>query len=176
MTLKLKTVIQIGYNNQDLPTPDKYPYWEYPELWDKYNSDSYKKAGFKDELKPYLEGLSFYRLSEITDIKINEFEIDHFNLKNEHIESIVFKNGDTEAVTALFARPPFEQHCNIPQQLNCEMTGQHYIKVDAFQKTTAHGIFASGDNTTMMRSVSYAVATSGIAGAIANRELIEESF
>ena len=110
------------------------------------------------------------------NIKINEFEIDYFNHKNGHIESIVFKNGNTEKVAALYARPAFEQHCNIPQQLNCEMTEQHHIKIDAFQKTTAHGIFASGDNTTMMRSVSYAIATGGIAGAIANRELIEETF
>ena len=77
MTLELIPVIEIGYNNQDVPAPDKYPYWEYPKLWDKYNSDSYKKAGFKDELKPYLAGSSFYRLSEITDGNLAKLVIDH---------------------------------------------------------------------------------------------------
>uniref|UniRef100_UPI00289F1EEB hypothetical protein n=1 Tax=Sphingobacterium sp. TaxID=341027 RepID=UPI00289F1EEB len=50
MPLELIPVIEIGYNNQGIPTPDKYPYWEYPMLWDKYNAESYKKAGFKDDL------------------------------------------------------------------------------------------------------------------------------
>mgnify|MGYP006898472830 CR=1 FL=1 len=77
MTVELVSVIEIGYNNQDVPTPDKYPYWEYPELWDEYNSNSYKKAGFKDEIKPYLPGSSFYRLSEITSNNLTKIVIDH---------------------------------------------------------------------------------------------------
>jgi hypothetical protein len=77
MTVELIPVIEIGYNNQDVPTPDKYPYWDYPELWDKYNSDSYKKAGFKDEIKPHLPGSSFYRISDITDNNLTKIVIDH---------------------------------------------------------------------------------------------------
>lgn len=77
MTVELIPVIEIGYNNQDIPTPDKYPYWVYPDLWDKYNSDCHKKAGFKDKLKPYLAGSSFYRLSEITNPNLTKLVIDH---------------------------------------------------------------------------------------------------
>ncbi|MBA2613056.1 MAG: NAD(P)/FAD-dependent oxidoreductase [Bacteroidetes bacterium] len=109
-------------------------------------------------------------------IKINETEIDNFNHINGHIESIVFKNGEVELIKALYARPAFEQHCNIPQQLDCEITEQNYVKVDAFQKTSTHGIFACEDSTTMLRSVSYAIAMGGIAGAMTNKELTEENF
>jgi len=77
MTVELIPVIEIGYNNQDVPIPDNYPYWEYPELWDQYNSDSYKKAGFKDGFKPYLPGSSFYRLSDISDNNLIKLVIDH---------------------------------------------------------------------------------------------------
>jgi len=77
MPLELIPVIEIGYNNQGIPTPDKYPYWDYPMLWDKYNAESYKKAGFKDDLIPYLAGSSFYRLSEITDSNLTKLVIDH---------------------------------------------------------------------------------------------------
>ncbi|MBL1411509.1 hypothetical protein [Sphingobacterium faecale] len=77
MALELIPVIEIGYNNQDVPIPDKYPFWEHPILWDKYNSESYKKAGFKDELKPYLGGSSFYRIDEITDSNLTKLVIDH---------------------------------------------------------------------------------------------------
>ncbi|QQT54542.1 hypothetical protein I6I98_04605 [Sphingobacterium multivorum] len=77
MALELIPVIEIGYHNQGIPTPDKYPYWEYHILWDKYNAESHKKAGFKDDLNPYLAGSSFYRLSEITDSNLTKLVIDH---------------------------------------------------------------------------------------------------
>lgn len=77
MIVELIPVIEIEYHNQDITAPDKYPYWKYPELWDKFNYDCYKKAGFKDELKPYLAGSSFYRLSDITDSNLTKLVIDH---------------------------------------------------------------------------------------------------
>lgn len=77
MIVELIPVIEIGYNNQNVPKPDKYPYWKFPELWDKYNNESYKKAGFIDDLKPYLAGSSFYRISEITDNNLKKLVTDH---------------------------------------------------------------------------------------------------
>lgn len=77
MELELIPVIEIGYNNQGVSIPDKYPYWEYPEIWDKYNSDSYEKAGFIDKFKPYLAGSSFYKLTEISENNLTKLIIDH---------------------------------------------------------------------------------------------------
>lgn len=56
------------------------------------------------------------------------------------------------------------------------MTEQGYVKVDPFQKTTVERIFACGDNSSMMRSVSNAIATGGTAGAMVNKELTDEQF
>lgn len=109
-------------------------------------------------------------------IKIIDTEIDYFEHSKGQIESIVFKDKTSKKMKALYARPTFEQHCIIPKQLGCELTEQNYLKIDLFQKTTEHGIFACGDNTSMMRSVSYAVAMGGLAGAMINREIIEEKF
>jgi thioredoxin reductase len=79
-------------------------------------------------------------------------------------------------VKALYARSPFEQHCTIPKALGCEITDQGYIKTDSFQKTTVHGIYASGDNSTRIRTLANAVAMGTTAGMMANREIIEEEF
>lgn len=51
-----------------------------------------------------------------------------------------------------------------------------YVKVDDFQRTTIDGIYAAGDNTTMFRSVAAAVAAGNKAGALLNKELIDEEF
>jgi thioredoxin reductase len=56
------------------------------------------------------------------------------------------------------------------------LTEQGHVKVDMFQKTTVRGIFACGDNSAPLRSVSNAVATGTTAGAMPNKELIEEEF
>jgi hypothetical protein len=40
MTIELIPVIEIGYNNQGVKEPDKYPYWEYPALWDNCNTEA----------------------------------------------------------------------------------------------------------------------------------------
>ncbi|MFC4213405.1 NAD(P)/FAD-dependent oxidoreductase [Pedobacter lithocola] len=110
------------------------------------------------------------------NIKIITTEIDHFEQKNGLIERVVFNDDTSIEIMALYARPKFEHSCEIPKQLGCEFTEQNYLKIDAFQKTTLPGIFACGDNSSMMRAVSYAVAMGGIAGGMTNREIIEESF
>lgn len=109
-------------------------------------------------------------------IKIIEKEIDYFSHNNGQIENIIFKDSTSETIKALYAKPKFEQHCEIPQRLGCEFTEQNHIKIDFFQKTTQNGIFACGDNSSMMRAVSYAVAMGGMAGSMVNREIIEDEF
>ena len=77
---------------------------------------------------------------------------------------------------AIFARIAFEQHSKIPETLGCAITEQGFLQIDAFQKTTVAGVYAAGDCTTMMRAVSYAVGMGTVAGAMANKELIDENF
>jgi thioredoxin reductase len=109
-------------------------------------------------------------------IGINEHEISHLAHHNGQIKSLVFKSGESETVDALFARGTFEQNCRIPLELGCGLTEQGYLKVDDFQRTTVAGIYAAGDNTTMYRAVSAAVAAGSKAGALLNKELIDEAF
>ncbi|PXY40018.1 pyridine nucleotide-disulfide oxidoreductase [Flavobacterium cheongpyeongense] len=109
-------------------------------------------------------------------VLVLENEIDSFEHNTGYISNIVFKNGEKIAVKAVYARPPFEQHCPLPQTLGCEVNEQGLIKVDFMQKTSVCGIYASGDATTQMRSVALAVSSGSFAGATINKELIGEKF
>ena len=60
--------------------------------------------------------------------------------------------------------------------MGCELTEQGLIKVDTFQKTTVDNIFACGDNTNPIRSVSYAVSTGNNTGVLLNNAMTEEDF
>lgn len=110
------------------------------------------------------------------NVKIIEAEIDQFEHTNGQIETILFKNGTSASLKALYARVPFVQHSDIPQALGCELTEHGFINVNSFQQTSLPGVFACGDNSTWMRSVATAVATGNLVGAMINNELCEANF
>ena len=92
------------------------------------------------------------------------------------MENLVFKNGSSAALKALYANVPFKQHTDIPEGLGCELTEQGFLSVNPFQQTSIEGVFACGDNSSMMRSIANAVASGNLAGAAVNKELCEEQF
>lgn len=108
-------------------------------------------------------------------IKVVEKPIASVKNKNGIVEHIEFQDGTFQKVVAIYARPNLEQNSKIPYELGCEITEQNLIKVDSFQKTSVEGVYACGDNAAM-RSVATAVSTGSMAGAMLNRELINESF
>jgi len=110
------------------------------------------------------------------NIPLIEKEIIEIIAQEGQIQQVVFQDGSTLTLDALYATLPFKQHSDIPVQLGCELTEYGHIKVDNFQKTTEEGIFACGDNSNMMRSLANAVASGTMAGAIVNGELAHENF
>lgn len=109
-------------------------------------------------------------------ISLNEDEIEKIEHDNGSVQKIIFKNGKEVSLKALYAKIPFEQNLNVSADLGCELTEQGFIKVDAMQKTNVPGVFACGDNVTMMRSVANAVAQGNFTGAVVNKELSDEEF
>ncbi|MBV8328627.1 NAD(P)/FAD-dependent oxidoreductase [Chryseobacterium sp.] len=109
-------------------------------------------------------------------IRVNEDEIEKIEHEKGYIQKIIFKNGKEAPLKALYAKITFTQNLNVSADLGCELTEQGFIKVDFIQKTSVSGVFACGDNVTMMRSVANAVAQGSLAGAMVNKELSEEEF
>lgn len=109
-------------------------------------------------------------------VRIEEREISEFVHKNGYISSIVFKDGKHSLLDALYARPPFEQHCQIPKEIGCKFTDGGHIQIDDVQRTSIPGIFAAGDNATGFRAVAIAIAAGNKAGAVINHELVAEKI
>ncbi|WP_419487234.1 NAD(P)/FAD-dependent oxidoreductase [Chryseobacterium bernardetii] len=109
------------------------------------------------------------------DINLIEDEIKSIEHEHGKLQRVIFKNGNFIVLKALYAKIPFEQNIDV-SDLGCELTEQGFIKVDFMQKTSVSGIFACGDNVTMMRSVANAVAQGNLTGAMVNKELSDEEF
>ncbi len=125
------------------------------------------KANFTDE---QLEKL------KRNNIQIIESEISELKHDNGIVESIIFSDQTEIKFEAVYGAFPFHQHSDIPKNLGCEFTEFGHIKTDQFQKTNIPGIFVCGDNSSMMRSVSNAVMTGNVAGAMVNMELVTDYF
>ncbi|PJJ67847.1 NAD(P)/FAD-dependent oxidoreductase [Chryseobacterium geocarposphaerae] len=108
-------------------------------------------------------------------INIIEDEIENIQHENGYIQKVFFKSGKEVSLKALYAKIGFEQNINT-EDLGIELNENGFIKVDMMQKTNVPGVFACGDNVTMMRSVANAVAQGNFAGAVVNKELSEEEF
>lgn len=138
-------------------------------------------SNWTKDLTLFTNGKSTLMPEQITklkhhNIKTVETEIEKLEHINGHLKNIIFKDGSKSDLKALYAHNAFEQHCTIPKILGCELTDEGYIKVDPFQKTNIHGIFACGDNTTRMRTIANAVAMGATAGMVLNKEMVLEEF
>jgi len=109
-------------------------------------------------------------------IKVINSKLSEIIHKSGHIDYVVMEDGTKLNLDALYASVPFSQHSDLPEKLRCDFTDQGYIKVDQLQKTTIPDIYACGDNSSPFRSVSNAVLTGNVAGAIANMDLSSEYF
>ncbi|MDG3584122.1 NAD(P)/FAD-dependent oxidoreductase [Galbibacter pacificus] len=109
-------------------------------------------------------------------ISIIETEVSEIEHQEGHLQKVILKNGEKLAFDVIYGGFPYTQHSDIPVSLGCELTEHGHIKVNEFQQTTIEGIYACGDNSTMMRSVANAVANGNLAGAMVNAELTKEHF
>ena len=105
-------------------------------------------------------------------IQIVEKEIKAIEHEQGYLSKVLFSDGSSHALRALYAHVPFVQHCDLPAQLGCQLTEHGFIQIDDFHQTTVPGVYAAGDNTTMMRAVAAAVAGGHKAGAFINAEFI----
>jgi thioredoxin reductase len=109
-------------------------------------------------------------------ITVLEEEIIELEHQNGQLGNIVFKNGEKVTFKAIYVKPEIEHHINFSVQLGFELTDLKTIKVDEQQETTAKGVYAAGDCTTLFRSLSIVTAAGTVAAMMLNKALISEDF
>lgn len=110
------------------------------------------------------------------NIEIIEKEISKLEHSNGQITKVYFKDNSHLDIPVMYAKLAFKQHCDLPEKLGCKMTEHGFIKVDDSKKTSIHGVYAAGDNSSKGRTISIAIAAGTVAGMMLNGELSSESF
>lgn len=134
-----------------------------------------------NELSIYTQGKPEFTDDQLKKLSNNNIAIVTDTIKTfEHskgaIKRVLFENGTSQTVKAIYAALPFEHHTQLPEMLGCTFDEGGFIKTDLFQKTEITGIYACGDNSQKMRSLSSAVASGTVSGAMVNYELTQEDF
>lgn len=113
---------------------------------------------------------------EITErgIRIEQRPIAQLEHQAGHMTGIVFQDGERLALSALFARPPFELPEDLLSTLGCARTESGHIQVDPMQRTSVAGVFAAGDVASPMRSLAFAMAAGNMAGAAITHSLVSQ--
>ena len=109
-------------------------------------------------------------------VKIIEEEVGKMEHLDGYIQNIVFKGGTKCPLKAIYTRSLFVQHCQLLELLGCELSEEGYVKVDVFQETNIHGVYACGDNVSRMRTIANAVAMGTATGMTVSKRLIFEEF
>jgi thioredoxin reductase len=110
------------------------------------------------------------------NITIEERELASVEQVEGQLQALRFRDGNTHALNTLFVKPALTQTNSLAESLGCTLNEMGLVAVDEWQRTSQPGIYAAGDNTTMFRALSLAIASGTKAGAFINKELVEEDF
>lgn len=109
-------------------------------------------------------------------IKIIESSIKSIEHSQGVMKSITFNNGINENFDVLYDSPLIIPNNPLALYLGCEVNDYGYIQVSDRQMTSVEGVYSCGDNISLLRTLANAVASGSLAGAAANRAIIEEEF
>lgn len=138
-------------------------------------------SNLTDKLTIYTNGKPEFSMEDLEqlekhNIDINAKLVSEVKHQNGQMESLIFEDGSSVQLDAMYARLPFEQQCDIPEKLGCEIDEQGFIATNPFQQTNIADVYACGDNASPLRAVANAVYSGNLVGAMVNRELCEAAF
>ena len=109
-------------------------------------------------------------------IGLIETPLEKLGHERGHLNAVYFQDGTTMPMDALYVRAGFRHSADWAGQTGCRLDAMGYIETNDFWQTSVPGLYAVGDNSYPMRSVSNAVSAGSFAAAMINRELASEQF
>lgn len=127
-----------------------------------------------------LDGAQRERLTA-AGVTVDERAVAELSGADGNLEAVVFADGSRLPRTGILVATTLHQRSSLAEQLGAtsgESTpvAHNPVRVDAFYRTSAGGVFAAGDLVGQMPQVAAAVAAGSAAAAAVVQSLIEEYF
>lgn len=92
----------------------------------------------------------------------------------DHLERIVFSDGQTIPCRALFFSTRFRQCSNLPAKLGCDFSQKGAVETGTFQSTDVPGLFVAGDAARQVQFAIVAAAEGAEAAFAINTALLKQ--
>ena len=92
------------------------------------------------------------------------------------ISKVIFIDDTEEAIDAIYVRVGVKQTNSLAKDLGCDFDDHDFILVNDHNRTKVSGVFAAGDNMSVMRSLAGAIASGTKSGIYINSEVIGQSI
>lgn len=110
------------------------------------------------------------------NIPVREEKIARLEGNSGTLERIVFANGDTLGVRALFFSTGQRQGSDLAEKLGCEFTEQGCVRTGDYEITDIPGLYVAGDASRLVQFVIVAASEGAQAAVAINKELLEEDL
>lgn len=108
---------------------------------------------------------------KIIDRKI--YRIQHHEGK---MNQVVIRDGDPIDLSILYAKPPFQQQCDLAIKLGCKLNDEGLFETNVLQQTCVPGVYVAGDNSSHGRALSVVIAAGAVAGMYLNKEITDDEW
>ncbi len=110
------------------------------------------------------------------NIPVREDKIRRLEGSDGALERIVFANGESLEVRAMFFSTGQQQRSDLPQKLGCEITEQGCVQTGDYEMTNVPGLYVAGDASGLVQFVIVAASEGAQAAVAINKELMKEDF
>lgn len=110
------------------------------------------------------------------NIAVREEKIARLEGKAGRLERLVFANGESLAVRAMFFSTAQRLASNLAEKLGCKITKQGCVDTGEYESTNVPGLYVAGDASRLVQFVIVAAAEGAQAAVAINKELMKEDL
>lgn len=109
-------------------------------------------------------------------IALNENKIARLEGNDGALARVVFVNGESLAVHAMFFSTGNHPASDLPQKLGCQLTDQGCVRTYDYEQTDVPGLYVAGDASRFVQFVIVAASEGAQAAVAINKELMKEDL
>lgn len=122
-----------------------------------------------------IEGEALARLTRL-DIGVRENRVERLDGRDGALERVVFANGDSLAVKALFFTTGQRQQSELAISLGCHLNEKGTVRTGKYETTHLPGLYVAGDASRDVQWVVVAAAEGAEAAFAINTDLLKEDL